>query len=171
MKWGLWLLNEKAEEYSHAFVAFRRASRTPGIWLGITRVPAFSPLITDPSYAEQVQAPTAALLQAIRSLCDDHGASLAILNVPRLHEVDPRAARWKIELERPDVSRIDVTRPRRLLETITGNLGVPFLDPSETLALSPEGAYFPAFGHWNQRGNRLVAEELLHFLERERLIR
>lgn len=170
MKWGLWLLNEMAEEYSHAFVAFRRATRTPGIWLGITRVPAFSPLMTDPSYSEQVQAPTTTLLGTIKSLCDDHGVSLAILNVPRLHEVDPRAVWWKIELERPDVSRIDVARPGRLLQTITSSLGIPFHDPSEELAVSPQLAYFPAFGHWNQRGNRIVAEGLLRFLVRVNLI-
>ncbi len=53
IEFGAWYANEIMEEWSHAYVAFRRATFFPGIWLGITRVPRLHPIYTDPDYGER----------------------------------------------------------------------------------------------------------------------
>lgn len=170
LRWSFWYLNEWVEEHSHAYILFRRATRYPGIWLGITKEPSFSPLISDPGYADKIYMPTLKLLKAIKTVCDQEGVKLAILNVPRIYEVYPSTARLKIELERPNLALLNLSRPIRILAKITEYLDIPMYDPTDDLAGSQEQTYFPAYAHWNEQGNRVVAEGLRQFLERENLI-
>lgn len=170
IKWGLWYANELLEERSHAYVAFRRLTYYPGLWLGITKVPRFNRLITDPAAAERAIAPTTTLLRRLETVCTEHGVRLAILNVPRIYEVDERACRMKIELERPDLTRFDIARPARTLRSIADNVGLPLYDPTADLAAAGEPTYFPGFAHWNAAGNRVVADGLRRFLIAEGLL-
>ena len=76
----------------------------------------------------------------------------------------------KIELERPDLTQFDITRPARLLRAIATEVGIPLYDPTTDLAIAPEPTYFPEFAHWNIEGNRVVADGLRHLLAAEGLL-
>ena len=170
IKWGLWYGNQLLKDHSHAYVALRRLTYYPGLWLGVTKVPRFSHLITDPAAAARVVEPTTTLLRQIKAVCEAHSVRLVILNVPRIYEVDADARRMKIELERPDLTQFDITRPARLLRAIATEVGIPLCDPTTDLAIAPEPTYFPEFAHWNIEGNRVVADGLRHLLAAEGLL-
>ena len=168
--WAAWFCNEMLEEHVHAYVFLRRLFYYPGLWTGITKAPTFSPLVTDPDLVEKVSSPTQSLLRSFKNLCERAGARFAILNVPRIYEVDTEEARWKIEIERRDPIGFDLRRPANLLREITTSLDIPMFDPTALLAESTEPTYFPEFEHWNATGNRIVAAGLDRFLEKTGLL-
>ncbi len=170
ISWGIWFVNQVMECHSHAYVAFRRITHYPFCWLQLGKDPRFSSLLTDPKAADEVKQPTTKLVRRIRDLCAAHGASLVILTVPRRYECNPSVLRLKIQLENPDLGKLDITRPRRLLEEIAADAGVPLYDPTDDLSAGTTTTYLPVFLHWNENGNRIVAGELLRFLEREDLL-
>jgi hypothetical protein len=168
--WAAWFWNEMLEEHAHSYVFLRRLFYYPGLWMGLTKAPTFSPLVTDPSLAEAVSAPTRTLLHSFKTLCEGAGARFAILNVPRIYEVDREVAHLKIEMERRDPIAFDLRRPARLLREITTSLDIPMFDPAALLAESTEPTYFPEFEHWNASGNRIVAAMLQRSLHEAGLL-
>ena len=63
LKWGVWFANEMLEDYSHAYVAFRRLINYPCAWLGIGRMSKLSPMCTNPAEPERVRNPVTYLLR------------------------------------------------------------------------------------------------------------
>lgn len=162
--WAAWFSNEMLKDHVHAYVFVRRIFYYPGLWTGLTKAPTFSPLVTDPAMAGKVLEPTRAILRTFKTLCARSGAKFAILDVPRIYEVEADVARWKSEIERCDPVGFDLRRPARLLQEITTSLDIPMFDPTALLAASSEPTYFPEFEHWNAAANQIVAEGLYHFL-------
>lgn len=169
-RFAVWYANEMMEGWSHAYVALRRATFYPGIWTGITRVPGLRRIHTDADYGEGLVEPTTEVLKRIKGLCDERHVRLVVMSVPWEEECIPSAARLRIELERPDVSKLDFTRPVRLLKMVVAAAGVPLYDPAPALALAEDRTYFVVFRHWNELGNRVVAGGLRRFLETHRLL-
>jgi hypothetical protein len=166
----LWYGNELLEGTLHAYVALRELTFYPGIWTGITKVPRFSPLCTDAGHAESVCAPTAEVMEEVKSLCDANGVRLVLMSVPKEYECLPGAARLKIELERPDVAQLDLARPARMVERLAAALEIPWYDPADDLGAAESRPYFVIFQHWNVGGNRIVAAGLRRFLETHNLL-
>ena len=164
------LAGRALESHSHAYVAYRRLTDYPRHWLGISRMPRLHRICTDPQAAAEIEAPTAALVWKIKSLCARHGARLAVLGVPRDYECRARVRRWRVLLENPNVAAFDPERPRRLLARIASVAGTPLYDPWKDLAASEKPTYFPVFAHWNTRGNQIVAAGLRRFLAHQGLL-
>ncbi len=160
-----WYANELMEGWSHAYVAFRKWTYYPGIWLGVTRVSRIHPVFKSEAYGEKLVQPTVDLVQSIDELCSRHGAQLIMLSIPREEEVVPEEGRLRIELERPDVSSIDFGRARRLVRRVAEGAGVLCYDPGPDLAAAEEETYFNEFKHWNVLGNRITARGLQRFIE------
>ncbi len=170
LKWTLSYTNQWLKGHSHAYILFRRLTYWPGRWIGLSKVPHFYPLVTDPTYERRVLAPTTKVLKEIQSLCTDAGVPIVVLDVPRIYEVDQRDRQLRIQLERPDLTRFDIQRPIRVLRGITQSLHIPLYNPTEDLAASREAVYFAGFEHWNVAGNRIVAKGLRAFLEHQGLL-
>ncbi len=168
--WGVWFVNEWLEAHSHAYALFRDASFLPMYWLSIGRYGGISPLCTDPDLADKVVEPTRHVLGELKGLCESHGATLVVLNVPRSYECIPHALDFKIQMEKLDVSALDVRRPATLLERIAEELQLPLYDPSDDLAGADGRVYFPRFDHWNVLGNQVIARGLERVLRAHGLL-
>ena len=105
---------------------------------------------------------TRAILGKLAEAVSADGASLIVAYVPARFEVNDDAWRW-IQ------SRYAQDRPWRrdaILERLTRNLEplhIDVLDPREPLRAaerSPQPAYLPVDGHWNARGNEIIADLL-----------
>jgi hypothetical protein len=168
--WGIWLGNELLENYSHAFVAFRRATRIPFTWLRIGPHPCLHPVCTDPEAAERVLEPTIATIAQVKRLCDERGVAFVLMNVPRVYEVNEENRWTHIQMENPDLRQLDVGRPRKMFRRAASVLGVPAYDPTDDLAASGEPTYFHVFEHWNARGNVIVADGLRRCLDQAGLL-
>ena len=169
-QFAVWYANEMLECYSHLYVALRKATYLPGIWTGITKVPRFHPSCTDAEYAGSLVEPTAELVRMTKARCAEHGAPLVLVGVPRSYECIPAAGELKIQLERADVTTLDLGRPSRLLARVAAEAGVPLYDPAEDLASTPGRTYLPIFEHWNELGNQVVATGLGRLLAAEGLL-
>ncbi len=169
LSWGVWFAGEMLESFSHAYIAFRRMTYYPSLWLKIGKVPMFHPMCLEQNQVNRYYNPTLSLVKSIQGLCAENKAQLILLNVPHYYECIPRETWLKIQLETPDVSRLDVKRPARFLESIAKRLSIPLYDPSTELASSSDPVYFPIFLHWNENGNKIVADGLLRFLEAQHL--
>lgn len=170
LSWGIWFAGETLESYSHAYIAFRRITYYPSLWLKIGKVPLFHPMCLDQKQVDRYYEPTFSILKKIQTICSENGAQLTLLNVPYYYECIPRETWLKIQLENPDVSSLDVSRPARFLANIAKALSIPVYDPSDELGAASEPVYFPIFLHWNEHGNRIVANGLLRFLEEQHLL-
>lgn len=168
--WGIWLANELLECHSHAFVAFRRVTRLPLLWMHLGREVRLHPLCFDPEVGQSALQPTADLVRRIRYSCERHGAPLVMLRVPRDYEAVPAVTEFKIQMENPDLSKLDLSRPRQLFKRIAEAAGVRVYDPTDDLAAARERTYFPGFAHWDVNGNRIVADGLWRFLKQENLL-
>lgn len=170
IKWTVSALSKMLPDYSHAAVLLHRRLLFPlSWWLGLNSSRLGS-LVTDPAQPDRISGPTTELLRRIKSLCQQRGAALAILAVPTEAEVVASVARLRIQLERPDVSKVDLDRPSRFLAEITAGLGIPLYHPLADLRTSKEPTYFPVFRHWNVNANRIVAEGLGQLLQKENLL-
>lgn len=170
LKFYAWYANQRIEGWSHAYVAFRRLTYYPGLWLGVTKVPRIHPICLDPDAGERLIEPTVEVLRQIKSITDDHGVGLVLINVPHEEEAVPRAARLKVQLERPDVTKLDFARPTRVLEEVAAATPVLMYDPCPDLATEPRSTYFLLFRHWNKLGNSVVAAGLQRYLEQHDLL-
>jgi hypothetical protein len=169
-KFAVWYANEMMESWSHAYIAFRTAAFYPGIWTGITDAPGLHPVHSDADYGESLVEPTTEVVKRIKRLCEERGVQLVIMSIPLEPECSPSAARLKIELERPDVSKLDLARGARLAKRVAAAAGVPLYDPAPDLGAAEGRTYFVVFAHWNELGNRVAAEGLLRFLEDHHLL-
>ena len=168
LKWGAWFINQTLECYSYAYSAFRTVSWYPFAWMKIVPEPQFHPMSTIPNYYEKTFQPTLDVTRRLKSLCEENRCKLVILNIP-LHYECRRDASWlKTQLETPDVTMLDVTRPSRFIKEIGHKLNTPVYDPSKELHDSIEPPYFPRFYHWNKCGNIIVASGLLHLITSSR---
>ena len=170
LPWGIWFAGQMLESYSHAYIAFRRAAYYPSLWLKIGKVPIFHPLCLHPDQINKLHGPTLTVIKEIQRLCAKNSVTLAMLNVPHYYECIPQETWLKIQLENPDVSKLDVTMPARFISGIARQLSIPFYDPSADLAAAPQPVYLPVFLHWNERGNQVVADGLLRFIEEKQLL-
>lgn len=168
--WAAWFLNQQLECYSHAFIAFRRSTNFIFEWLRVGKTPSFSPLVKYPAVFKKFFEPTAAVVRNIKLLCDDRHTAFALLHVPAWYECMADQQWLKIQIERPEVYNLDVQRPSRLIKKIAKAVGAPLYDPTEDLSRSSKPPYFPVFWHWNETGNRIVAEGLEKFLEEQNLL-
>jgi hypothetical protein len=170
MIWVIWLVNELLECHSHAFVAFRRVTRIPLLWMGLGREVRIHPICLDPEIGSRAVESTADLVRQIKDVCNAHGAPLVMIRVPRDYEVMPARSEFKIQMENPDLSKLDLTAPRKVFNRIADAAEVRFYDPSDDLAAATEQTYFPGFAHWDVNGNQIVADGLWRFLKQENLL-
>jgi len=168
--WAAWFLNQQLECHSHAFIAFRRCTNFLFEWLRIGKIPGFSPLVKYPAMLNKFFKPTAAVIQNIKSLCDTRHIAFALLHVPSWYECMADELWLKVQIERPEVYHLDVKRPSQMIKKIAEAVDAPLYNPCEELSRSSEPPYFPVFWHWNETGNRIVAEGLQRFLEAQNLL-
>jgi hypothetical protein len=167
---SVWFANEMMEEWSHAYVGLRRATYYPGLWLGITRVPHLHPLYTNPGHGEEMVEPTSKIVAEIRELCSEHDVQLVMMSIPPEQECIPEAGRFRVQIERPDVTTLDYELPIRLVRRVAEAADVPLYYPGPDLAAAEGRTYFLMFKHWNELGNRVVARGLQRFLDERRLL-
>ncbi len=167
---SVWFANEMMEEWSHAYVGLRRVTFYPGLWLGITRVPRLQPVYTNPGYGEDMVEPTSEIIAGIRDLCSMRGARLVMMSIPSEQECIPKEGRLRVQIDRPDVTKLDYTQAIRLIRRISEATGVPLYYPGPDLAAAEGRTYFLMFKHWNELGNRVVARGIQRFLEERRLL-
>jgi hypothetical protein len=170
LHFGIWFTNQMLESYSQAYILFRELTYYPALWLKLSKVPAFHPLCLQRGRVVTENDPNGTVVCKINALCARYGARLALLNIPHYYECIPQETWLKIQLENPDVSKLDVQLPARFISNIARHLTIPLYDPSAALAASPEPVYFHGFFHWNERGNKIVADGLLQFLEKNKLL-
>jgi lysophospholipase L1-like esterase len=101
-------------------------------------------------------------LLAIREVLRRQGSRLAVIAPPYEPQLDPKY------LAR-DASY--TLKPQRFLAEICGRAGVPFLDLHPAFLAHRSTRLFRDGLHLTDAGHRLVADELLKFLEREKLAR
>lgn len=105
---------------------------------------------------------TRAILGKLAGAVNEDGARLVVAYVPARFEVNDEAWRWiqsRYDPERPWNRDAVIERLARILEP----LSLAPLDPREPLRRaerSAEPAYLALDGHWNARGNGIVAELL-----------
>ncbi len=169
-KFWAWYGVKLLDQYSHAFVALRVASYWPSLWLRVGSTPRLTALVLDNALADKVREPTTQALKVLVKKAGSGGAKVAVLSVPMRYEALPEAQQERIQWENPDLTRLDFNRPTRLLAELTAAAQVPLCDPRKGLAAATEPTYFPRFDHWNEAGNRVVAQTLLGCLERDGLL-
>jgi hypothetical protein len=170
LQWLVWFANQQLECISHFYSAFRKISYYPFIYMGIGREVRLHPMVFNQNYYDSVFEPTLKVVKKIKLLCLTYGCPLAILNVPSDYECSPKDLWLRIQFDTPNVARLDISRPVKLVEGIGKKLFIPVFDPTHDLRQSKDSTYFPEFRHWNEHGNRIVAEGLLHFLQKENLL-
>lgn len=169
-KFWVWYAVKMVDQYSHAFVALRVAAFWPSLWLRVGSTPRLTALVLDNSLSDKVRQPTTQALKVLVAKASSGGAKVAVLSVPMRYEALPEAQQERIQWENPDVTKLDFDRPTRLLAELAAAVQVPLCDPRKALAEATEPTYFPRFDHWNEAGNRIVAQTLLGCLERDRLL-
>jgi hypothetical protein len=105
-------------------------------------------------------------LERIVHDCRHHRVPVAFVLIPDEFQVNPRLLEEVAALTGNAAETIDVELPQRRLSAFFEQHGVPCLD------LLPEfrgtiDAYALRDSHWNERGNRLAAEKISRFLEKE----
>jgi hypothetical protein len=110
---------------------------------------------------------TRALLGALHEEVERRGARLAVLYVPARFEVNDGV--WETTRERYRLGRRwDPYAVFDRLDAILRGLGVPLLDPRESLRRAeagPRPAYYTRDVHWTGVGNALAAAEMQRFVE------
>lgn len=170
VKFWAWYGVKMLDQHSHAFVALRQAAFWPSLWLRVGSTPRLTALVLDNELADKVRGPTTQALKVLVNKAGSTGAKVAVLSVPMRYEALPEAQQERIQWENPDVTKLDFDRPTRLLAEVAAAVRVPLCDPRKALAAATEPTYFPRFDHWNEAGNRVVAQVLLGCLEREGLV-
>jgi hypothetical protein len=104
-----------------------------------------------------------ALLEALQSAVTADGGRLAILYVPARWEVEPEG--WTVLLARYRMSPIFWTPDRvaRRVRTVAEELGIPLVDPRESLRREESlgrRTYFAREGFWTEAGQAAAAAEL-----------
>lgn len=165
--WKVWL-GERSALY--------RAAR--GTWGRIAQAIVFREL---PSFwqvfarearpaTEEAWAVTDALLARLAAAVEKDGARLAVAIVP--DEIQARPAKWRTVLARYglDPSQWDPDGPSERLAGICAARRLRCIDMLLALRRATDEPYLPAGGHLAPLGHRIVADALLEWLSRERLI-
>jgi hypothetical protein len=114
----------------------------------------------------------AALLRRIDSEMAASGARLVVFYVPARFEVDDAA--WALTREVYGLNaQWDRNRVAEELGRISGDLGLPFIDPRAAFRRAEGGGartYFPEDGHWTEAGNEVAAAEIAAVVGRRSLL-
>lgn len=134
----------------------------------ITSVPPLLTVFQDPSppQIEKAWRITEALLQELKRQVEMAGARLMILYAPIKGRVQWGA---RAEAIKRKYGLKDLDKPSRNLELICNKLSLPFTDPTgyfrQEIERCGEHLYYERDGHWNARGNEVVARILLEHIE------
>lgn len=123
-----------------------------------------------PEPGEQRWAAVAEHLQAIRTASEGMGAHYVMAVLPDQYQVEEPLREQVTEAYGLDLAQYDFELPQRYLSGLCDQMGVTCIDPLPVLraAGSGGGLYRSRDTHFNDEGNRIVAEELLqHLLARE----
>jgi lysophospholipase L1-like esterase len=108
---------------------------------------------------------TQALLRQLASEVRDAGADLIVVNIPDRVQVHEEYQRQLLQTGAGSdgISTWDFDLPRRRLGSLCADLGLPFVDLTDTFRISAQAGrrlYLPRDPHWNAAGHRLAAETL-----------
>ena len=121
---------------------------------GISNVILFAYLCTPCPYSDRVYTAARYLIQEAKILCQSQAAHLAIFSIPYKKQLtEPGLRELRGHLRTPEA--FDPEYPDKRLSWICGELGVPFIAGTAHLTITH---YKERDGHWNQQGNRKVAE-------------
>jgi len=111
----------------------------------------------------------AALLEALRDTVRGHGARLLVFYVPAAFEIDVLG--WEHLQRLHDLGR-RWTRDGVIerLRGVTRELGVELVDPRSAMRNERAALYVPGDGHWNERGNRVAAQQIAERVIQKRML-
>ena len=102
----------------------------------------------------------------MREISEEVGDRLRVVIIPSEFQVNdaPFAA-----LVQDEAERFDRDMPTRRLRAFLEAEEIPYLDLLEPLREAEAGGltYWPRDTHWNERGNRVAADEITRWLEKE----
>ena len=118
---------------------------------------------------------TAVLLGQLRDEVETADSRFAVVFIPASVQIhDDQLQRFQETMG--DLCTLAGTAPDRKMEAICSDLGIPLLlltpafraaAPSHSMGRKDEWLFFQGSGHFNERGNRLAADEMHRFLAEE----
>lgn len=110
---------------------------------------------------------TAAALDELVALAEEHGVELAALTIPDLVQVADRPWEETVRQLGLDGSRFDPDAPTRRMLDLLAERGIPALDLTEPFRIGMDRGdrlYWPVDRHWTPLGHELAASEVAGFL-------
>lgn len=107
------------------------------------------------------------ILARLKASCNELDIPLYLVSAPTILQVYENEYWPKVRNNRQLADRFDPTFPSRMLAEICSRHDIPIVDllpPLAAHARNGESLYFRIFQHWNELGNRRVAEFLADFL-------
>ena len=135
---------------------------------GQAQIPPQFEILKDPPtpQAEKSWRITEALLRELKRQVEAAGERLIILYAPIKGSVQSEET---AEATKREYGLKDLDKPSRDLELICNKLSLGYIDPTDSfrqeMKRSGEHLYYEKDGHWNARGNEVVARILLEHLE------
>jgi hypothetical protein len=157
---------------------FEQVYRKPGKSRGKEKLTEFSELniyLTDlnPRWQEAYEL-TKRIILELKTAVEEKGAIFVLMTLTNAEQVHPEVAE---QLNKQYDLIFDYEQPDRILEDFAKQEGITLLRlmPSFRNYHLRTGQYLHGFGssmigHWNQRGHRLAAEEILKVLKEKRLV-
>lgn len=108
-------------------------------------------------------------LLKIKNLCRKHGIKFMVFIVPTKEQVDPAKFEEVINFFEIDKNLIDIRKPQRIVVEFLKNNQVIYFDLLEPLfaASKLKKTYFDLDSHWNEYGNKIVADIVFNYLKKE----
>ena len=138
----------------------------------VVSTPSHLQVFRDPSPPQMQKAweTTEALLRELKRQVEAAGARLIILYAPIKGSVQ-----WEetAEATKREYGLTDLDKPSRDLELLCNKLSLGYIDPTDSfrqeMQKCGEHLYYEVDGHWNARGNEVVARILLEHIESNEL--
>jgi lysophospholipase L1-like esterase len=103
-------------------------------------------------------------LESINAQCRHHGVPLAVVLIPDEFQVNPALLAEARQFSLIPSDDVDLTIPQRRLTAYYQERDVACLDLMPAFAATTD-AYYPRDTHWNEKGNRLAADQVADWLQ------
>lgn len=137
---------------------------TEGRMHGENHLPKLGELCGDTFIAKRAYPACEYLLRAGKQLCDEAGATLAVLGIPDVLQLSPEGQQ-SLRTMGGDPGEFDSGKPDRCLDAICSGLGIRFVAGMSFLDVS---CYKTNDCHWNEKGHREIFRTLSALLKEPR---